>query len=169
MPRRSLALSQTRVLPSLRREVYDRSLGRCEACHRRISMRQMNAHHLRPSSAGGATSLNNMACLCKSCHILVHEKWPIRKGIWRSLQPGRMPTEHQKYLKRIFSWERFPPEDSCGSASLVDLRGIGGFTEYRWQREHWRHRISLRLRPRSAQEGMIVMQRIIRKWLTDSK
>jgi hypothetical protein len=159
-----------RFIPSLRRKVYERSLGRCEGCHRRISPQQMNAHHLRPFSAGGATSLSNLACLCKSCHILVHEQWPIRRGVWRNLPPGKMPREHREYLKRIFSWEKFPPAgESSGNATLRDFRGVGGFTEYHWQRERWRYRIWRNRRPRSTKEGRTMMQRIVRKWLSNSR
>ena len=169
LPRESAALSQARIIPSLRREVYDRSQGQCDGCRRRISIQKMNAHHLRPFAAGGTTSFNNLASLCKRCHKLVHRHWPIQKGHWRNLRPVKVPRKHQKYLKWIFSWEKFPPAgDSCGSASVQDFN-TSELTEYKWQCERWRYRICRRRRPRSTKAGRIVMQRIIRKWLPETR
>ena len=165
--RRHLARNPGVATPP-RREVYDRSEGRCEACGRSISMQQMNAHHLRPFSAGGTNSLNNSACLCKGCHKLIHRHWPIQKGRWRNLRTVKIPRKHRGYLKWIFSWKKFPPTDnSCGSASVQDFTS-GDLTEYKWRRGRWVCRICRGWRPRSTKAGRIVMQRIIRKWLWHS-
>jgi len=32
----------------------------------------LDVHHVRPTSAGGSDEIENLACLCKNCHVLVH-------------------------------------------------------------------------------------------------
>lgn len=32
----------------------------------------LDVHHIRPTSAGGSDEIENLACLCRNCHVLVH-------------------------------------------------------------------------------------------------
>lgn len=68
-----LALGRTKRLASYRqrRALAVRDIGcRFPGCAR---TRLLEAHHIRPWSAGGPTDLDNMLLLCRSHHIAVHE------------------------------------------------------------------------------------------------
>ena len=54
----------------VRRQVLDAAKWRCVKCGRPGAL---EVHHLTPVSAGGAWfDENNLAAVCKSCHIAIH-------------------------------------------------------------------------------------------------
>ena len=71
-----------RISRSMRRALRLRDEGRCQApgCTRRD---HLEAHHIRPWSAGGPTRIDNLLLLCSFHHELVHE------GGWAIATPAR--------------------------------------------------------------------------------
>ena len=67
----------------LARAAKARDGWRCTACGR---PGKLEAHHEVPLSDGGADSLDNLATLCRGCHLAVHRR-PLgpREAAWRSL------------------------------------------------------------------------------------
>ncbi len=64
------------IPPRIRREVLNRDLHRCRrpGCH---NSRFLEVHHIKPRSAGGSNTPDNLITLCSCCHQLLHEKkWP---------------------------------------------------------------------------------------------
>ena len=159
-------MSEERVLASLRRNVYERAQKRCEGCRKTISIQQMNAHHILPFVQSGVTSLNNLACLCKPCHRIVHDRWPIWNGQWHRVQAGKIPIHHQQYIKLVFSWKEFPEEGVEGCEVSVPESGWG--TEYHWDgEEFWRYRIYRNKRLRSIKEGRRLLKLLLKRHGTE--
>lgn len=73
-----------------RRETLARAGGRCERCGRPFADQDLEAHHVRPRSRGGAhDAKTNGAALCRGpqgCHALVHSH---RAADWRRWLKGR--------------------------------------------------------------------------------
>lgn len=51
-----------------RREIFDRSNGRCELCNIKLSKTNFHADHTKPHSLGGPTTLENGRALCTACN-----------------------------------------------------------------------------------------------------
>jgi len=149
---------------STRRRVYERAHKRCEGCRKHIrSLQQMNAHHLRRFIDGGLTRISNLACLCKPCHRLLHERWPIQKLRWHVIGPNEIPRKHQKELSWVFKWNSFIRDSRAsiwGRAHVWDRLGVQ-FTEYRWKRGVWRYRICRTKRMRSIKQGRRLMNLLL--------
>ena len=58
----------------IRRAVLDRDGYRCRLCGR---AGRFEIHHLTPVAAGGGNELENLATLCRHCHLEIHR--PERK------------------------------------------------------------------------------------------
>ena len=48
--------------------VWRISHGKCERCHKPITLEEMQADHRIPHAAGGRTTVSNGQCLCKPCN-----------------------------------------------------------------------------------------------------
>lgn len=59
----------------LRKQVIERSGGRCEVCHSLPDWRGMQIHHVSFKQMGGSKhkdTLDNLLALCAKCHSLKH-------------------------------------------------------------------------------------------------
>ena len=52
----------------IKRAVYERQEGICAKCGGHFDLKQMEADHITPWSAGGKTEINNCQMLCKNCN-----------------------------------------------------------------------------------------------------
>ena len=52
----------------IKRAVYERQGGICAKCGGHFDLKQMEADHITPWSAGGKTEINNCQMLCKNCN-----------------------------------------------------------------------------------------------------
>lgn len=55
--------------PELRRLVFLRAGGRCDACGRPLPADGWEAHHRQLRSRAGADTLENLVALCRDCHV----------------------------------------------------------------------------------------------------
>ncbi len=53
----------------VRKHVMERDGRRCRVCH---SRQDVEVHHIRFRSRGGAHSTSNTACVCNGCHYQIH-------------------------------------------------------------------------------------------------
>lgn len=70
-----------------RRGALDRAGWRCEGCGR---AGRLEVHHKRPLQKGGAAyDPDNLAALCRECHIEAHRRpLTLRERAWRALVEG---------------------------------------------------------------------------------
>ena len=78
MSRNHLAI-HWRARARLRRAALDRDDWRCVRCE---SPLDLECHHVTPLAAGGEHVLDNVAMLCRDCHIDHHTIDPERRA-WR--------------------------------------------------------------------------------------
>lgn len=45
--------------------------GKCAICGF-DNIYVLDTHHVRPTAVGGTDEIENLSCLCKNCHVLVH-------------------------------------------------------------------------------------------------
>lgn len=55
------------VTKHLKEEYFD---GKCEICGSFNNILEL--HHIQPAKTGGKDSLENAACVCQSCHAIIH-------------------------------------------------------------------------------------------------
>jgi 5-methylcytosine-specific restriction endonuclease McrA len=55
---------------AVKRAAYFRSCGYCEGCGRELAEGDIEYDHEIPAWMGGAATLDNCKCICKSCHKL---------------------------------------------------------------------------------------------------
>lgn len=55
------------VTKHLKEEYFE---GKCEICGK--FNEELEIHHIQPTKTGGKDSLENAACVCQSCHALIH-------------------------------------------------------------------------------------------------
>lgn len=68
-----------------RRNIFARDENRCQYCGKRFPTSELSLDHILPSSRGGDTSWENLACACIDCNV--------KKG-------GRTPEEaHMKLIR----------------------------------------------------------------------
>lgn len=154
--------SSERISFSIRRKVHERAGKKCEGCFKIILLKHMRAHHLRRFVDGGTASLNNLACLCKPCHKLLHDQWPKQTGRWHTIEPSKIPRKHRDYIKWVFDWRRFAPNAS--GAGNVSVAEPGRTIEYRWERKQWRSRVTQPKRINSIKHGRRLLM-LLRKSL----
>lgn len=59
---------------TVRLQAAKRANGRCEACHRKLSVGEFHYDHDTPDGLGGEPTLENCKVLCLTCHrIKTHE------------------------------------------------------------------------------------------------
>lgn len=58
----------TRVTAELSREAMAKTKGKCAICSKQTT----TIHHIIPKRYGGKDEIDNLICLCSSCHIKAH-------------------------------------------------------------------------------------------------
>lgn len=114
---------QRRVVSGpLRRALLARDQGCCQfpGCGNRLGL---DAHHAIHWAAGGPTILRNVLCLCRSCHVRVHEGgWRVEAdevGGFHFIHPGGWEVPAAPAMKRLGpEWEpaRDWPRTAAGLA-----------------------------------------------------
>jgi len=61
-------LNLRKFSPKIKRAVYERQHGICAHCGGHFELKQMEADHITPWSAGGKTVIDNCQLLCKTCN-----------------------------------------------------------------------------------------------------
>lgn len=56
----------------IKEQVHERDDHRCQRCGEQKHDRNLNAHHIKPDSAGGETEPDNLITLCHDCHDRIH-------------------------------------------------------------------------------------------------
>lgn len=58
---------------SLVTEVWERDNHACRnpSCRKYLNRNEINPHHIRTKGASGNDSLENIVCLCSSCHVKI--------------------------------------------------------------------------------------------------
>lgn len=75
-------------LAAVRAIVEQRSGGRCEMVHdgalrtARCTFPAVHLHHVQRRSQGGSNEASNLAHLCSTCHVMIHENpaWALEAG-----------------------------------------------------------------------------------------
>lgn len=80
-------MSRKRHTSEIMRQVVE-SAQKCELCG---SKRGLEAHHIVPIAFGGLDDIDNLICVCETCHIrLTPKRTLIKKGLDRNKENGRM-------------------------------------------------------------------------------
>ena len=56
------------AVEKLRRQIFERSQGKCESCSKAITWQTMEMHERVPRGKGGEQSMENCEASCYSCH-----------------------------------------------------------------------------------------------------
>jgi len=64
-----------RIPTAVRRAVYQRDDFRCVLC---FDNRSIHVHHIQRRSQGGKSQVNNLVCLCPTCHAIIHGECVLR-------------------------------------------------------------------------------------------
>ena len=56
--------------------IYERDLGICYICGRRVKRNKMTLDHYFPKSLGGSSEIFNLVCCCKQCNRLKRSQMP---------------------------------------------------------------------------------------------
>lgn len=149
--------SSERISLTTRLRVYERAEERCAICSRRLSLKQMEAHHLRRLVDGGRCSMKNLVCLCRPCHKLLHDRWPRVVSRWRPIKRMAIPKKHRQYIQWLFDWKNFA---SSGSGEgRVSVGEQGRIVEYKWRRQEWYRRVNRPKSIRTIAEGRQLLTR----------
>ena len=52
--------------------LWERENHHCQVCRKYLDRDSVAAHHIISRGAWGEDTLDNLACLCKSCHLKIH-------------------------------------------------------------------------------------------------
>lgn len=59
---------------ALQKNLLQRRYGNvCFLCKRELAVKEMQAHHLIPRSAGGTDDFFNLSIVCAECHRAIHK------------------------------------------------------------------------------------------------
>jgi len=72
------------VVKHLKEEYFE---GKCEICG--SFNEDLELHHIQPAKTGGKDSLENAACVCQSCHALIHSNDLTYNLLVRKAYPNR--------------------------------------------------------------------------------
>ena len=61
-------------LRAKRERVYYERGGKCEECHKKLPLREIQLHHIRPRSEMGGDQDKNLIFLCDDCHKSKHPR-----------------------------------------------------------------------------------------------
>ena len=101
----------SRVQTANMRKIMEQN-DKCELCG---SRRSLEAHHIIPIAFGGGDSLDNLICVCNSCHAkLTPRKLLIRRGIEKSQWEYNF-------------WKHF--NDLCDENNGIDIHDIFDYCE----------------------------------------
>jgi hypothetical protein len=68
-------LQTKRKIPTaIRRAVYAREEHACALCR---STQALHLHHLLSRAQGGKNTLENLVCLCPTCHAIIHGEYEL--------------------------------------------------------------------------------------------
>jgi 5-methylcytosine-specific restriction endonuclease McrA len=81
-----------------RREARERDGGICRDCGKTEAQngRQLHVHHIQPREEGGSNDLENLVCLCSSCHL--KREWALTRAVGATLQTLRRYREERAAL-----------------------------------------------------------------------
>jgi len=72
-----------------RRNVFARDHGRCQYCHRRLSLREATYDHVIPRAQGGPTRWDNIVIACRACNQRKGARTPDGARMWLNSEPAR--------------------------------------------------------------------------------
>ncbi|RMG61050.1 MAG: hypothetical protein D6713_01190 [Deltaproteobacteria bacterium] len=72
------------IPPEVRRSVYEMDGEMCFYCGKKLTLKEAVIDHVFPYQKGGADTIENMVCACKSCN---KEKWHRTPGDKRFIYP----------------------------------------------------------------------------------
>ncbi len=90
--------------PAVKREIFDRSGGRCEVGAAGCTLRATAFHHRRPRAAGGTrrpdtNSAANGLAVCDACHRFIesHRTWALARGflLRQTDDPATVPVRKE--------------------------------------------------------------------------
>ena len=55
-----------------KKQVYERQNKKCDRCHKKFDIKEMEGHHKIAFDDGGETTIVNCVMLCKNCHDDYH-------------------------------------------------------------------------------------------------
>lgn len=61
-------LKRKRLTKEERLNIYNKHNGRCGYCGEKIDIKDMQVDHVIPLRVGGADTIDNMICACRSCN-----------------------------------------------------------------------------------------------------
>ena len=61
-------MERKRLSKKERRQVYDKTAGRCTYCGCEIHIKEMQVDHMKPLANGGKDTFDNMYPACRSCN-----------------------------------------------------------------------------------------------------
>lgn len=84
------AVKRKNYTQSVRKMIYSKANGTCQLCGRKIAYEEMTLDHIKPLAMGGADSVENLACTCKSCN---------------QFKSSILPEEFMERITRIFLYQ----------------------------------------------------------------